>query len=80
MRMSSKNQTNRCNRKYYYFFTINIKKHWSLWNCNSAVTFSFFFASLIVLNTKLIFCSVPVFYATILLSNKSLMIDKYNIP
>ena len=55
-------------------------KPWSLWSCSSAVTFSLFLASLIVLNTRLTFCSVPVLYATILLSNRSLMIDKYNTP
>ena len=43
-------------------------KPWSLWSCNSAVTFSFFLAALIVLNTRLIFCPVPVLYATMLLS------------
>ena len=53
---------------------------WSLWSCNSAVTFSFFLAALIVFNTRLTVCSVPVLYATILLSYKSLMIDKYRKP
>ncbi len=56
------------------------RKPWSLWSCSSAVAFSFFLASLIVESTRLIFCPVPILYVTILLSYKSLIIDRYRKP